>query len=85
MDWYRIVTAMPLADNQVVLRDSPDILDIDAELGTVVSPWPRPGKDDRQRSRRRRRRRRPRPDLEEGNKRPTDGTGWPRPSGTGRD
>jgi hypothetical protein len=88
MDWYRTIKAMPLADNPVILRDSPDVLDMGVELGTVVSPWPRPGKEDaqdRRHRKRRRRKRRSRPDLEEGCKRPTDGTSWPRPSGTGKD
>lgn len=80
----------PLTDtNNPIMKYSPDIVDEALEDGgnqfPIPSPWPRPGKNPKKkRTKRRPPKRRPGPDLEEGYKRPTDGTGWPRPTGDGR-
>ena len=90
MRWFRLAFGPPLTDSNPVL--SPDIEDLargpkKPSLPLVPSPWARPGKDElvpKRKKKRRHLKRRPGPDLEEGSKRPHDGTGWPRPDGSGR-
>ena len=70
------------------------------KINRIPSPWPKPGKPGARPGKRRPRKSRrppalellqrwkgqsPDPNLEQGYKRPTDGTGWPRPSGLGND
>ena len=76
-----------MSENKTVQRDLPEIIDIAEEhegFTQMVSPFEaqRPG-GKRRTKKRRSKRRRPGPDLEQGGKRPTDGTGWPRPTGDG--
>lgn len=92
MRWFRLAYGPPLTDSNDVLP--PDIEDLargpkKPSLPLVPSPWARPGKDEavppkKPRRPKRRPRHVPGPDLEEGAKRPHDGTGWPRPDGSGR-
>jgi len=86
MKWYRLGFGSPMADQQPVLDHDPEIIDQARrpgnQLGVAPSPYDasKPG-DKLPPKKRRLKRRRPGPDLEMGLKRPTDGTGWPRPTG----
>ena len=86
MNWYRLAQGAPLSNNSPILDDSPDVYDEakndKPDLGVVPSLWARPGKNKPKKTKIKKRN--PQNDLEEGVKRPTDGTGWPRPDGTGR-
>ena len=90
MEWYKLTKlafGAPLANNNPVLWNSPDITDKAKKLpglGEVPSPFAgsKPGgKKRRQKKRRKLKRRQPGFDLGMDSKRPTDSAGSPRPTG----